>query len=71
MKQPNDITGNRNRWYHQPIAWLGIIVTLTLIVACAWTVMISLRYTDTPTHGDVPTVLGVPAPAASSGGEGS
>lgn len=65
MNKASDPVGNRNRWYHQPVAWLGIAVTVLLIVACAWTVMISLRYTDTPTHGGTSTLLGVPMPATS------
>ncbi len=67
MKKPNDTSGpHRDRWYHQPIAWLGIAITLILIGACVWTVMISLRYTDTRMHGDTPTVLGVPATGGSA-----
>lgn len=69
MNSANDPAGSSNRWYHQPIAWLGIAITVLLISACIWTVMISLRYTDHPQHGATPTVLGVPAPADSGSAE--
>ncbi|HEX7338968.1 MAG TPA: hypothetical protein VF271_03440 [Rhodanobacteraceae bacterium] len=52
-------------WYHQPIAWLGILVFLSLLAGCVVTVIIATRYTDHPQHGNARTLLGVPLPATS------
>jgi hypothetical protein len=67
MNATTDILKRHDTWYRQPIAWLAIAVFLALLAGCAWTVAISLRYTDRPTHGAAPTILGVPAPNAGSG----
>ncbi len=61
-----------NHWYRQPVAWLGILITVVLIVACIWTVMISRRYTYVPVGDpDVPTFLGVPMPSLKPGNDRS
>jgi hypothetical protein len=66
MNATSDTLKRPEAWYRQPIAWLAMAVFLALLAGCAWTVAISLRYTDTPTHGSVPTILGVPAPTAAT-----
>ncbi len=61
-----------NRWYRQPVAWLGIVVTAAILAGCVWTIVLSSRYTDVPTHGDAPTLLGMPlATPASTGKAGT
>lgn len=62
----NDSKRSDNHWYHQPIAWLGIAVTLILLSACIWTVVVSTGYTDVPVEGNTRTLLHMPMPAASS-----
>lgn len=66
MNRPSDPAVAGNRWYQQPIAWLGIVLTAALLGGCIWTVVISLRYTDVTTHGNGPTLLGLPLPASGS-----
>lgn len=57
-----------NHWYRQPVAWLGVLITVVLIVACIWTIMISQRYTyQSVGDPDVPTFLGVPMPSLKPG----
>jgi hypothetical protein len=67
MNATSDTLKRHDAWYRQPIAWLAMAVFAALLAGCAWTVAISLRYTDTPTHGSVPTILGVPAPTVGTG----
>jgi len=57
-----------NHWYRQPIAWLGIAITLAILAGCVWTIVLAGAYTDRPAHGPAPTLLGMPltAPPAAS-----
>jgi len=73
MNKPADhAPGGRDRWYQQPVAWLGVAITLLLLGACIWTVVISMQYTDVPMHdADASMLLGVPASSAERGTEGS
>ncbi len=69
MTRPNDNATGSARWYRQPVAWLGIAITGAILAGCLWTIALSSRYTDVPTHGDTPTLLGMPlaAPSSSTG----
>lgn len=58
----NNAPRPEHAWYRQPVAWLGALVFAALLAGCVWTVLIATRYTDIPTHGDTPTLLGVPLP---------
>ncbi|HET7266640.1 MAG TPA: hypothetical protein VFJ15_00865 [Oleiagrimonas sp.] len=63
-----DIGQRDSAWYRQPVAWLGALVFMSLLAGCVWTIVIATRYTDIPTHGDTPTLLGVPMPQATTVG---
>ena len=69
MTATNDNTARGNHWYRQPVAWLGIAITAAIIAGCVWTIMIGNRYTDVHTHGDAPTLLGMPLAAPTSTGK--
>jgi len=58
--------GRDNRWFRQPIAWLGIFITAVLLAFCTWTLVVGLSYTDVAMHGDTPTFMGVPVSASSA-----
>ena len=52
-------------WYHQPVAWLGIVVFVASLAGCVWLITVSARYADTPlatSHA----VFGVPVSAHSA-----
>lgn len=49
-----------NHWYRQPIAWLGIAITVAILAGCVWTIVLASAYTDRPAHGSTPTLLGMP-----------
>jgi len=66
MTRSNSAIERANHWYQQPIAWLGIAITVAIFVGCVWTIVVSSRYTDVPTHGDTPTLLGMPLGHTSS-----
>ena len=61
------MTADRNNhWYRQPIAWLGVAITVAILVGCAWTIALASRYTDHSAHGSAPTLLGMPLGAPST-----
>lgn len=69
MTGTSDNATHGGHWYRQPVAWLGIAVTGAILAGCLWTIAVSSRYTDVPTHGNAPTLLGMPlaAPSSSTG----
>lgn len=57
---------DRNQWYHQPIAWFGLVVFVLSVAGCVWIIVASVKYDDAPVAHHAQTVLGVPVSASSS-----
>lgn len=56
----------RSAWYHQPVAWVGLVVFLLSLAGCVWIIVASVRYDDAPVGHHSHAVLGVPVSASSS-----
>ncbi|AMN46000.1 putative cbb3-type cytochrome c oxidase accessory protein [Steroidobacter denitrificans] len=37
---------SRSHWYHQPVAWLGVLIFLASLAGCVWLIIASLRYDE-------------------------
>lgn len=57
-----------DRWFRAPILWLGIALFAASIAGCILTIVLALRYADTPLAVDGAQLLKVPAAQAPPGG---
>jgi len=54
----------RDRWYHQPVLWLGVAILLASIAGCIGLIILASRHSDESLrpHGD--ELLSVPVTRA-------
>lgn len=49
-----------SHWYHQPVAWLGVLIFLASLAGCVWLIIASLRYDERALPGSGEQLLKMP-----------
>lgn len=49
-----------SHWYHQPVAWLGVLMFLASLAGCVWLLIASLRYDERALPGSGEQLLKMP-----------
>lgn len=52
--------GSRSQWYHQPVAWVGVLLFLASLAGCVWLLVASLRYDERALPGTGEQLLKMP-----------
>ena len=47
-------------WFRQPVLWLGALILAVTIIGCVTTIVLALRFADTPVDSDGGKVMSVP-----------
>jgi hypothetical protein len=53
-------TPSDEKWFHQPVFWLGALIFAASLAACIVTIVLAWRHTDAPVETTGPRVMKVP-----------
>ncbi len=52
--------GSSDKWYRQPVLWLGMLIFVASLAGCIWMIVLGARHADESVSDTDTTILGMP-----------
>lgn len=60
----DSMTNTDQRWYQQPIAWLGLLILVASLAGCISMILLATQHDDPPVANTTETTFKIPATRA-------